>query len=394
MPATDDNFRGFGVQVPRDDRRKIPGLLADSNGALAAARAECVGRVRSAHRSASWSRYRSALGGRFGRHLGPLRLCRVGARTGRFPAVYLRVILNPTAASGNAARRQAAIVRALTRAGSAPELVHTRGPGDAGRLVREARRDGVECVVIVGGDGTLNDAVQGYLEDDGSVASGPDLALIPSGTGGDFRRSFGLSDSIEEAAQRLLTAEPRPLDLGLLSVTSHEGSLIRRAFINITSFGIGGLTDRIVNSSPKWIGGKAAFFLGTLRAMVAYTNAPVRVRVDGEVCLEAPILNVALANGRYFGGGMLIAPDADTGDGWLDVVALHDLSRLQGVALAQHIYKGSHLGLPGVSVARGKLVEAEALMASTEVLVDMDGETPGRLPLRAELAPGALRLRI
>jgi diacylglycerol kinase family enzyme len=181
--------------------------------------------------------------------------------------------------------------------------------------------------------------------------------------------------------------------LGLLSVTSHDGQTVRRAFANITSFGIGGLTDRIVNSSPKWMGGKAAFFTGTLRAMLVYKNAPVRVRVDGKVWLETPIFNVALANGRFFGGGMMIAPDADPADGWLDVVALHDRSKLESALLAQHIYKGTHLGQRGVSVTRGKVIEAEPLAASTEVLVDMDGETPGRLPLRAELAPGALRLR-
>jgi YegS/Rv2252/BmrU family lipid kinase len=286
-------------------------------------------------------------------------------------------------------------VRSLTHGGLAPEVVQTEGPGDAGRLVREARRDGVDCVVVVGGDGTLNDVAQGYLNPDGSLAgSGPALGLIPSGTGGDFRRTFGLGDSVEEAAERILKAAPRPLDLGLLSVQSHEGKLERRAFLNITSFGIGGLTDRIVNESPKWMGGKAAFFLGTLRAMLVYRNAPVRVRVDGTVWLEAPIFNVALANGRYFGGGMMIAPDAEPGDGLLDVVALHDMSRVKAAALAQHIYKGAHLGQPGVSVTRGKVIEAEPLIASHEVLIDMDGETPGRLPLRAELAPGALRLRV
>ncbi len=307
--------------------------------------------------------------------------------------MHLRVILNPTAGSGAAARKKAAIVRALTVGGAAPDVVHTEGPGDAARLIREARRDGVECAVLVGGDGTLNDAVQGFLDQDGRIAQGPDLGLIPSGTGGDFRRTFELGDSIEEAADRLLSAVPRPLDLGLLSVTSHDGQLVRRAFINITSFGIGGLTDRIVNSTPKWIGGKAAFLTGTLRAMLVYKDAPVRVKVDGKVWLEAPIFNVALANGRFFGGGMMIAPDADPSDGLLEVVALHDMSRIQSVALAQHIYKGSHLGQAGVSVTRGKVVEAEPLASSTEVLVDMDGETPGRLPLRAELAPGALRLR-
>jgi diacylglycerol kinase (ATP) len=309
--------------------------------------------------------------------------------------VHLRVILNPTAGSGGAARKRAAIVRSLTQGGIAPEVAQTEGPGDAGRLVREARRDGVDCVVVVGGDGTLNDAAQGYLNPDGSLSgSGPALGLIPSGTGGDFRRTFGLGDSVEEAAERILKAAPRPLDLGLLSVQSHHGQLERRAFLNITSFGIGGLTDRIVNESPKWMGGKAAFFVGTLRAMLVYRNAPVRVRVDGTVWLEAPIFNVALANGRYFGGGMMIAPDADPSDGWLDVVALHDISRVKAAALAQHIYKGEHLGQAGVSVTRGKVIEAEPLVASHEVLIDMDGETPGRLPLRAELLPSALSLRV
>lgn len=309
--------------------------------------------------------------------------------------MHLRVILNPTAGSGAAARKRAAIVRSLTTGGIAPEVVQTEGPGDAGRLVRQARRDGVGCIVVVGGDGTLNDVAQGYLDPDGSLpGGGPALGLIPSGTGGDFRRTFGLGDSVEEAAERILNAAPRPVDLGLLSVTDHDGKLARRAFLNITSFGIGGLTDRIVNSSPKWIGGKAAFFLGTLRAMLVYQNAPVRVRVDGAVWLEAPIFSVALANGRYFGGGMMIAPDADPGDGLLDVVALHDMSRVKAAALSQRIYKGEHLGQAGVSVTRGKVIEAEPLATGTEVLVDMDGETPGRLPLRAELAPGALSLRV
>jgi diacylglycerol kinase family enzyme len=141
------------------------------------------------------------------------------------------------------------------------------------------------------------------------------------------------------------------------------------------------------------MGGKAAFFLGTLRAMLVYKDPAVRVIVDGRPWLEAPIFNVALANGRYFGGGMMIAPDADPSDGLLDVVALHDMTRLQSVALAQHIYKGAHLGLPGVSTTRAKVVEAAPLARGNEVLIDMDGETPGKLPLRAELAPGALRLR-
>ncbi len=160
----------------------------------------------------------------------------------------------------------------------------------------------------MGGDGTLNEVSQGYLDVDGQPLAGPDLALIPSGTGGDFRKTFALGATLEEAVERLATAEARPLDLGLLDITAHSGETIRRAFLNITSFGLGGLTDRLVNAGPKWIGGRAAFFVGSLRALISYANAPVRLRVDGEIVLEAPIVNVAIANGQYFGGGMKIAP--------------------------------------------------------------------------------------
>jgi len=304
----------------------------------------------------------------------------------------LHVLVNPKAGSGSAARKIPEIVRALERAGLPHRVVQTRGPGDAARLVREARADGVDCIAVVGGDGTLNEVSQGYLDASGAPLRGPDLALIPAGTGGDFRRTLRVPTEVSAAVERLAAAEPRALDLGVLELTSPRGETRRHAFINITSFGIGGLTDRIVNESPKWMGGRAAFFLGTLRAMFAYENAPVRVKVDDRVFLEGRVLNVAIANGRYFGGGMKIAPDADPGDGAFDVVALGDIGRLQGVALSRRIYEGTHTRESGVTLTRGARVEAEAL-GRAEVLIDMDGETPGRLPLVASIARGIVRVR-
>jgi len=305
----------------------------------------------------------------------------------------LRVISNPSAGSGSAVRRLPTLKRLLEDREIQAEFVETAAPGDATRLVHEARADGVECLAVMGGDGTLNEVSQGYLDADGQPLPGPDLALIPSGTGGDFRKTYGLGATLEEAVERLATAKPRPLDLGLLEVTAHSGQTIRRAFLNITSFGLGGLTDRLVNAGPKWIGGRAAFFVGSLRAWLSYTNAPVRVRVDGEILLEAPIVNVAIANGQYFGGGMKIAPDAVPDDGLFDIVAMHDMTRAQGVALAPRIYQGTHLGQPGVRFARGSSISAESLVPRAEVLIDMDGETPGRLPFSARVARGALKIR-
>lgn len=306
----------------------------------------------------------------------------------------VRVIANPTAGSGSAARRLPQILREIERAGALADSADTRGPGDAARLVREAHAEGIDCVALVGGDGTLNDAVQAFVDSAGRPVPGPVLAVIPSGTGGDFRKTFGLGEGVEEAVARLMSSPPRPIDLGSLSLTAHDGSQIVRAFLNVTSFGIGGLTDRIVNASPKWLGGRASFFLGALRAMALYTNAPVRITIDGQPFFEGPVFNVALANGRYFGGGMKIAPDADPADGLLDVVALGDLSRLRSIGLSSHIYKGSHVREPGVQVRRGAEVVATPLVAGGEVLIDMDGETPGRLPLTARVLPSALKIRL
>lgn len=304
-----------------------------------------------------------------------------------------RLLLNPSAGSGSATRRVPALLSALSRAGVAADVAQTRGPGDAARLVREAHAEQIQCVAVVGGDGTLNDACQAYLDGSGDAQPGPELALVPAGTGGDFRRTFGRGTSVQEAVDRIVNATPRPLDLGVVDLTTSEGTRIRRGFVNVMSFGIGGLTDRIVNAGPKWMGGGAAFFLGSLRALLVYRNLPVRITVDDEVWHEGPILNVAVANGRYFGGGMKIAPQADVGDGELDLVALEDLSKLQSLALSRHLYRGSHVHLPGVRFRRGRRITAEPL-SKNPVAIDLDGETPGDLPLSARVLPGAIRLRV
>jgi YegS/Rv2252/BmrU family lipid kinase len=306
----------------------------------------------------------------------------------------VRVLVNPKAGSGSAARRLPAILAEFEQAGANAEAAETRGPGDAARLVDEARRDGVDCIAVVGGDGTFNEVTQAFLGPAGEPVEGPPLGIVPSGTGGDFRRTFGLGTTTEEAVARIMASPPRAVDLGVLELTQPDGVRVTRAFANIMSFGIGGLTDRIVSRGPKWLGGRAAFLLGTLRAMAVYRNCPVRVVVDGQVLFEGPAFNVAVANGRFFGGGMKIAPNADPTDGVFDVVVLGDLSRARSVSLSRHIYRGTHLTTEGVLCARGQDVRAEPLADSTEVLIDMDGETPGRLPLRARVAPAALRIRI
>ena len=302
----------------------------------------------------------------------------------------VRVILNPSAASGLALHKVGEIGDALRRYELRHEIVLTRARGHAAELARAARADGADVIAVVGGDGTLNEVVQAYVGDDGEPIAGPGLAVIPCGTGGDFRKTLGMSGALDEAVARIRHGTRRAVDLGVLCITGHDGELKTHAFVNIASFGIGGQVDAIVNDSPKWLGGKTAFFVGTLRAMASYKNASVRVKVDGTTWFEGPIFNVAIANGRYFGGGMMIAPHADPSDGRFEVVAIGDLSRGEVIGLTGKIYKGAHLASDGVRVTHGTRIEAEAVHPWATVLADVDGEQPGKLPLRASILKGAL----
>jgi YegS/Rv2252/BmrU family lipid kinase len=305
----------------------------------------------------------------------------------------VRVILNPSAAHGRTLRRLPEIEEALRRHDLKHEILLTQGPGDATELGRAAKADGVDVVAVVGGDGTLNEVVQAYVDEKGEPATGPDLVLVPSGTGGDFKRTLGLAGSIDDAIGRIRHGKRRPIDLGVLRFDPHAGHSPVRAFVNVASFGIGGQVDALANSSPKWMGGKASFFLATLRAMARYNNASVRVKVDAQDWYEGPVFNVAIANGRFFGGGMMIAPQADPSDGRLEVVCIGDLTKLEAAGLSSKIYKGEHLSAAGVKATVGTRIEAEPMHAWASVLLDVDGEQPGKLPMTATIAQGALTFR-
>jgi YegS/Rv2252/BmrU family lipid kinase len=307
--------------------------------------------------------------------------------------MLIRVLVNPQAGAGAARRKLPAIIRALEGRNTAHDIVETGGPGHATQLARSARADGVSVLVVVGGDGTLNEVAQAYLDEAGAPIAGPDLAMIPAGTGGDFRKTLGIGESVEQAVAGLLSATPRALDLGIAEFTNDRGDEERRAFVNIASFGVSGRVDRMVNATPKWMGGRVAFALGTVRALSTYRNAPVSLTVDGRPFYEGPVNVAAVANGRCFGGGMRIAPDADPHDGVLDVVVVGDVTFGESILRSPEIYKGAHIGKPKVFHTRGTRVVATPL-GQEPVYIDTDGEAPGRLPLTVSLLPGALRFRV
>ncbi|OGP81666.1 MAG: hypothetical protein A2Y95_08595 [Deltaproteobacteria bacterium RBG_13_65_10] len=296
-------------------------------------------------------------------------------------------VVNPRSANGKTGRRWPEIRKALVQHLGEVRGYLTKSPGHATALARQAVEEGAELVISVGGDGTNNEVLNGLFRDGRPISEGVAMSVIPGGTGGDFARLLQIPKDPAAAAKRLAGAKPRPIDVGLLTCADHEGATIRRMFLNIASFGLGGEVDARVNRTTKIFGGFASFFWASLTTLFAYKNRHVRLRVDDFLDEERVIQQVSVANGQYFGGGMWIAPGARLDDGLFDIVISGDFTRGESLRSGRDIYKGAHVHHPKVQVLRGRKISAE----SGEItLIDMDGEQPGRLPLTVEVVPGAL----
>jgi YegS/Rv2252/BmrU family lipid kinase len=299
------------------------------------------------------------------------------------------LVVNPTAGSGRARRSAQELASRLPDA----RLLETEGPGDAVRIARQAREEGVGVLVAVGGDGTIQQCVAGLCLDSSGAQAASDtvFSVLPAGTGGDFRKTFGWNNSVDQAEARLRAPEISRIDVGRVSYQATEARETT-AFANILTFGLGGLTDRLVESGPKWIGGRAAFFIGAVRATLVHQPVPIELRLDGKVVETASFSNVAVCNARFAGGGMEFAPEADPRDGLFDVVTF-EMSKIQTLSLSGSIYRGAHLSKAGVRHYRCRHIEARTTRPG-ESLLDVDGEQPGALPLEIDLLPGALHLLV
>lgn len=299
------------------------------------------------------------------------------------------VVVNPASANGRTGRRWPELAQALRAAVGEVEAAHTERPRQAAELVRAALQAGASRVVSVGGDGTHNEVINGFFHDGRPINRDAVLSIVPTGTGGDLRRTLGLPKDAMAAIGRLGGASMR-VDAGRVTCVGADGVDAVHYFINIASFGMSGLVDKFVNESSKALGGRLSFLLGVAKASTKYKNQRVRLRLDDAAPFERTVNNIAVANGRYFGGGMKIAPDAQMGDGRFDVVVVGDLGTVEMARGLPKIYSGGHIGRPGIEVFHARVVHAEPTAPDQHVLIDMDGEQPGRLPARFELLPGAL----
>jgi diacylglycerol kinase (ATP) len=289
-------------------------------------------------------------------------------------------VVNLHSADGRTVAVWSELQAALQDALGSVEFALTRGSMHAAELTADALRKGSDLIVAVGGDGTLNEVLNGYFVAGVPLREGAALGYVPSGTGSDFARTLGLFGlSVPEQVDRLCNGRIRLLDCGQVRFlgSGPQPRATSRLFLNESSLGFSAETVNNVNRASKRFGGKASFFLGVLRTLSALRNPVLQVTIDGRQVYQGPTLLVAVANGRYFGGSMMIAPMADLEDGYFDIIVISAMSRLKVLQKIGKIYRGEHLSEPEVQAFRGREVRINS--PDEEVLLEMDGEQPGRL---------------
>jgi diacylglycerol kinase (ATP) len=305
------------------------------------------------------------------------------------------IIVNPSSAGGSTGEDWPGVASEVRRHFGPFEVAFTRRGGEAVEIAEREARAGRRLVIACGGDGTINEVANGLLR----AGSETELGLLPSGTGGDFRRTLGVPARTADAARALREGTARVLDAGRVTFAGAGGLEESRYFVNVASFGMGGDVINRVKSraglpagAARLLGGRLSFAAAALHATLTFEKPAVRVSLDGGQASRINVANFCVANARYFGGGMKIAPNARLDDGLFDVVAVGDVSALTVLANSYRLYLGTHLGMQEVKHALARRVRAESASGAV-VKLEVDGELAGSLPAEFELLPRALRVR-
>jgi YegS/Rv2252/BmrU family lipid kinase len=293
-------------------------------------------------------------------------------------------LVNPASANGKTGKRWPDISRAAHGAGLRGKAIFSERAGQLGDLAREAADEGATLLVVVGGDGTVHEVVNGI-----AGREGVELALIPRGTGWDFARTHRVPKRLDEALRIAKEGEARPFDLGRATYLAN-GSSQTAWFANMASVGMSGAVAAKANSTTKALGAKTSYLYALGTVFARWKNVELRVRVDEEE-RSGLMEDTIVAVGRYLAGGMMITPDAEPDDELFDVLLIGDLTKTELVRVMPKIYRGTHLPHPKGEVLRGRTVSIEA---DDPLPIQLDGEQPGTTPVRFEIAPAAIRLRV
>lgn len=298
-----------------------------------------------------------------------------------------KLVVNPVAGNQTIAKNWSDIGKRLKEILGDFSAEFTKAVQDATTITRRGLLEGYETIVAVGGDGTINEIVNGFFENEKLINPEASFGVISFGTGGDWIKTLEIPKSLENAASLIKDNRVKKCDLGFLKCLSLDGYPVSRYFINIADAGFGGTQVHLVNNSTKRLGPFLAYLTGLLRTLITYKNKPVKIKIDDFFEQEQIVNSVVIANGQFFGGGMWIAPKAKIDDGLFEVVIVGDVSRREVLANINKLYNGTLSKHPKVNCFQGKKV---TLNANCDILIEADGEQPGKLPATFELLPKVL----
>jgi len=261
-------------------------------------------------------------------------------------------------------------------------------PGHATTLAAKAADEGYSYIISIGGDGSLNEVVNGIMQ-----AKNKDnqlnvkVGVLPYGTGNDFIKTIKSPETFEGLKTLIDTDSSKPIDLGLVNFIDHSGKESSRYFINITDIGIGGEAVQKLGKYTKALGSDINYFLAIFDTFLSYRNQPLRA-VAEEFTFEGKVKNFVVANGKYYGSGLGVAPDAEVDDGKFAIVILAEATLFEFMKFSVLFRKCERLTHPQIIYYSTKEVKIDSL--STPQLIDMDGEFIGSSPLTLKVIPKTL----
>ena len=290
-------------------------------------------------------------------------------------------IVNPTSCAGKTLKVWKSLQAEVAQYFPNAVIRLTEHKCDAEKFIgNQVRQDQSVHIICVGGDGTINEVVNGVMVDEGQHANKVVLSFLPMGTGSDLTRSFGISRDPRKALMALKEQKPRSLDLWRAEYMGHGGKTRIQYFANMLSLGLGGHIATLANQQSKALGGTLSYLIATLRGFLSFKPEQITLKSQGTEIFSGSVSMVVFANGQYCGGGMHMSPDADLSDGKLHVILLEEMTKFQLASHFPKIYAGKHLIHPRI-----KTLIATDVEVSTQALLEMDGETPGRGPLKIYL---------
>lgn len=307
------------------------------------------------------------------------------------------VVVNPRAGNGRTGRDWPQIRDSLESAFPRMHVALSHGRGQTTQLVRAALRDGHLDIIVVGGDGTINEAVNGFFEQGAPVSPDAVLGFVASGTDSDFARSLGIASNYQASIARLEKSHIRKVDVGRLSCLSLQGEPLTRHFVNVASFGLSARIARTANRSrfARLLGNRFAFAAHAILSLIGWRSPRLRLIADQGYDEIAGITMVAVANGRWSGAGMNVAPAANLSDGKFDVMVAGGAPRRRMLKTLAGLRGGAFLSGPEVRVVRAaRFTAAPTLDTMGQVDIETDGESAGVLPATFEILPSAIKLRV